>query len=89
MKENAYTSQNNNSIGILHEIQELYPFSTKEIMACNVAEKPASLCSSPYLVVKKRGKKKILFGCTSFFMENRDIRGSRDKTLSILVCQSD
>lgn len=26
-----------------------YPFSTKEIMACKVAENPASLCSSPYL----------------------------------------
>lgn len=27
----------------------MYPFSTKEIMACNVAENPASLCSSPCL----------------------------------------
>jgi len=31
----------------------MYPFSTKEIIACNVAENPASLCSSPYLVVNK------------------------------------
>lgn len=31
-----------------------YPFSTKETIACKVAEKPASLCSSPYLETTKR-----------------------------------
>lgn len=30
-----------------------YLFSTKEMIACKVAENPASLCSSPYLKVQQ------------------------------------
>lgn len=37
----------------------MYPFSTKEMIACNVAENPASLCSSPYLVATRYSKKDI------------------------------
>lgn len=45
---------NNNTNKNKYLSQVAHPFSTKEIMACKVAEKPANLCSSPYLQVNNK-----------------------------------
>lgn len=59
----------------------MYPFSTKEMMACKVAENPASLCSSPYLQVSQRERGEIIKHPAFFRRKN-------NKDIYIIVLKS-